>query len=112
MYPALLSQAVLLASRTRFRDGRSYTLGSVGVRTDGAIVQSTNGWSVGPNPRMHAESRLLRKLGRGGRLYVARVRRDGSIAMAKPCKGCALMLRHTDTACWFTIDGDSYGCID
>ncbi len=98
----MLERAIEIATRERFRDGRCYSLAAVGIRDDGVVVWSINGQSMGTNPRCHAEARLLRKLGRGGIVYVARVRKDGSIGCAKPCPHCERLLRSNRTKVVYT----------
>ncbi len=72
---------------------RNFLLGALGVRDDGAIVTSTNGSCIHPAPAHHAEARLCRKLDKGSTVYVARVAKDGTPAMAKPCPSCMSILR-------------------
>lgn len=98
----MLDLAIDIARRERFRDGRCYSLAAVGIREDGVVVWSINGQSMGVDPRCHAEHRLLRKLGRGGIVYVARVRKDGSIGCAKPCPACERVLRWNGTKVVYT----------
>lgn len=85
---------------------RSAMLGAVAVRADGVIVHARNGsdllvpptahaeYRVLISPTAHAEYRVLRKCGRGADVYVARVRRDGGIALAKPCPSCVVTMRN------------------
>jgi tRNA(Arg) A34 adenosine deaminase TadA len=99
-------------------DQRGYWLGAVGVRRDGVIVSARNGSAIGemgatqynPSPTSHAERRCLRKLGWGGVMYVARVRRDGSVALAKPCARCQGSLKSQGVKkVFYTIDNENYG---
>jgi len=69
-------------------DNRRYFHGAVGIRRDGVLVCSANGEPKYPEPRHHAEARVLRKLGRGGELYVVRTMADGSWANSTPCVHC------------------------
>jgi hypothetical protein len=87
---------------------------AVGKRTDGTLVQAWNVPSQGPNPDCHAEARLARKLDVGSIVYVARTRRDnGKLAMAKPCKGCYLAMKHRGVSkCFYTISENEYGVIE
>ncbi len=112
MRPQLLTEAVRLAYKHRRRDGRAYSLAAVGERRDGAVVSAINGWATAPDSRWHAECKCLRKLGVGGVLYVARVRKDGSVGNARPCRGCQLMLRFSETRAFFTIDERTWGCVE
>lgn len=87
-----LKQAALVA--TRGSKLRHYLVGAVGVRRDGAVVQSYNGTGRDKCPSGHAEARLCRKLDTGAVVYVARVGRgNGKMAMARPCAGCERALR-------------------
>jgi len=75
---------------------RKAFVGAVAIRSDGVIVSSRNGYIINPSdtyPSAHAEARVLRKAGYGCTLYVARVKRDGSLAMAKPCSTCHSMIK-------------------
>ncbi len=74
-------------------DRRSFRLGAVGIRNDGALVSSTNGPSPFPCPEVHAEARLCHKLTPGSTVWVARIRHDGSLALARPCHTCQKRLR-------------------
>ena len=58
------------------------------------IVSSRNSHVLGPMHSAHAERRLMRKAGYGAIVYVARIRFDGSISMAKPCPACEALLRN------------------
>jgi len=91
-YLKLASEVADLTSDTC----RKAFVGAVAVRRDGVIVHSRNGCAQRPDakvPSIHAEARLLRKAGFGCVMYVARVKRDGSLAMAKPCATCEAYLR-------------------
>lgn len=72
---------------------RAHMLGAVGVRHDGAVVTACNLASKDKEPRAHAEARLSRKLDVGSVVYVARVLRDGTFGLARPCPGCMRILR-------------------
>lgn len=95
------------------KEDRKFRLGAIGVRTDGAIVYSTNGGVKGAQtPSHHAESRLCRKLDFGSVVYVARVLKSGEIAMAKPCIGCQIAMKNRGVAkCWYSINEREFGCI-
>ncbi len=108
MYPYRLQEAVLLAYKERHRDTRGYSLAAIGLRGD-AVVRATNLLSLGKDLYSHAECRCLRKMGVGGVIYVARVRKDGSIGMAKPCGGCRLMCKFKKTEVIYSIDADTWG---
>lgn len=111
MMPARLREAVKLAWKERFRDKRGYSLAAVGLRGD-AVVRATNILSLGIDASTHAECRCLRKMGHGGIMFVARVRKDGSVGNAKPCGGCALAARHKGVRIVYTINDNSWGTLD
>jgi len=79
---SLAIRAAHRSSSNRFRIGASAR------RKDGAIVAAHNATDRIPYPRGHAEIRLARKLDVGSVVIVVRVRRDGRLAMAKPCQNC------------------------
>lgn len=92
---------------------RQFLLGSIGVRSDGAIVHSHNGRTMKPSRHTHAEHRLARKLDVGSTVYVARVTRSGELANAKPCKTCMTALRRKGVKrVYFTVDQHVYDWID
>jgi deoxycytidylate deaminase len=80
--------------------------GAKGYRLGATLVKNSQVVSVGYNqykthpalapyslyPYLHAESHAILRHGtdncNGLHLYVARIRRDGSFAMAKPCRPC------------------------
>lgn len=69
-------------------DDRTYYHGAVGIRKDGVIVCASNGNPKEPEPDAHAEARVIRKLGRGGIVFVVRTLADGTWANSKPCHHC------------------------
>jgi cytidine deaminase len=92
---------------------RKYKLGAIGIRQDGTIVKSANLPNRLPEPHAHAEARVVKKLGWGGIIYVARVLSDGRFAMAKPCKNCQGIMKFNGVKrCYYTIDEFSYGVIE
>ena len=92
---------------------KNYLLAAVIVRKDGAIVVSTNAVTQNPNPSAHAEARALKKADFGAELYVARVIRDGTWVMAKPCKTCQALIRAKGIRkVYYTISPDNYGVWD
>ena len=114
-----LLEAAELAVPTNRSDLRSFWLGAVGIRRDGVMVSSKNGAvsfssSVqmnNINVNSHAETRLLRKLGRDGVIFVSRVlRKDRSLAMARPCSDCQFKIRsHRVKRVYYTINDNQYG---
>jgi len=97
----------------RRADARAFRLGAVGLRADGVLVVAANGPATEPAPTAHAEARLSRKLGRGGEAWVARIKRDGSLAMARPCRSCSSRLRASGArrVC-YSIGPGEYGVIE
>ena len=116
---SLLRQAALIALPTSDNDPRAFWLGCIGIREDGAMVSSKNGAVEFHHtienyqlvPSSHAEGRVLRKLGKGGIMFVARVsRKDGSLAMARPCGMCQVRLRSFKVKkVFYTINEEQYG---
>ncbi len=92
---------------------RHYRLGAVGIRRDGAIVTASNVPNRSPEPNAHAEARLARKLDWDSVVYVVRILRSGSFAMARPCQRCqhALRLRGVRYV-YYSISGDEYGVMN
>lgn len=95
------------------QDFRSFFVGAVAVRNDGAIVYSYNGPTRHPSRQAHAEYRISRKTDVGSIVYVARIRLDGDLAMAKPCKNCKKILSSKGVKrVYYTIDNKNYGFMD
>lgn len=94
----------LAAQVSRLRDdNRRYYLGAVGVRKDGVIVASPNGNSKEPEPKHHAEARVIRKLTRHSSVYVCRTLANGDWALAQPCPDCIrAMYKSVDLVFWTT----------
>jgi hypothetical protein len=103
-------------------DKREALIGSVGERADGVVVFARNSavldtevnsgepWSFAP---CHAEWRLAKKLDTGAVVYVARVKKDGSLAMARPCGGCERVLRSRKVSrVYYTVNATTYGVWD
>lgn len=86
---------LLLAAGVGMRrvDARAFRLGAVGIRRDGAMVSASNGPAPFPHPDAHAEARLTAKLTPDSTVWVARMRRDGTIGPARPCVHCMVRLR-------------------
>ena len=94
---------------------RKAFIGAVAIRKDGTLVHSRNGITIRPDcisPSSHAEARVLRKSGYGATIYVARVKKDGSLAMAKPCSRCmaALKSRGAEMVYWTISNNDWEAC--
>jgi hypothetical protein len=95
-------------------DGRSFLLGSVAIRGDGAMVRAMNAPSIEPNRMAHSEYRVSRMLDSGATVYVARIRLiDGSFGMAKPCRDCYKILKGKRVKrIYYTINDNEYGVIE
>lgn len=104
----LLNMAAKIALRGN--QNRTYFVGCVVKRKDGAIVTSTNEMVKVPTPQAHAEARTLRKSDWGCTLYVARITRDGDWAMSRPCPSCqAIIINRGVRKVYYTISPGEYG---
>ncbi len=111
MNPRKYLEIAAHVSRLR-EDDRTYFHGAVGIRKDGVIVCASNGNPKEPEPRHHAEARVLRKLGLYGTLFVVRTSADGRWVNSKPCHDCqrAMYLKRVDKV--YYSDGYSDGSTD
>ena len=103
-----------LAKKTALKGGgrRQHRLGAVGIRYDGALVKARNLANIHPEPHAHAEARIVKKMGRGGVIYVVRILRNGSYALARPCLKCQqLMINHDIRRCYYSISDNEYGVL-
>lgn len=105
----MFSLAVKIA--TKREDRRSFFVGAVGYREDNTLVFARNEASDQPEPSVHAEARLCRKLGfNSPAVYVARFSpgRNG-FAMAKPCVHCENRLRNKRVKkVYFTVNNKDW----
>lgn len=100
-------------------DLRNFWLGCVGIRNDGVKVFAKNSpvYSTTVDnyrllPNAHAEGRVLRKLGKGGELYVARISKlNGQFAMSMPCPMCQVRIKAFDVKRVFYTLNESQYCI-
>ena len=75
------------------------------IARGGAILSWANN---GPNENEHAELRALKKIAyevkRGNTIYVARIKFDGSLGMARPCAMCwaHIKQRNIESIVWST----------
>lgn len=84
---------------------RKYMIGAVGIRNDGVLVKGHNSKAYNVTAEIHAEARLSKRLTPYSTVYVARVRRDKSIALARPCRSCVLqMIARGVKRCYFTTE--------
>ncbi len=108
-----------VASSAGTHDKRSFLLGAVAVRSDGAIVRSPNGAAFSTAghkefrilPSSHAECRALKKAGSGSILFVARLLKlNDTFALARPCWLCRIHLAAYKTKLvYYTINEHLYG---
>lgn len=95
-------------------DRRTFLLGAVAVRADGALVKAVNGPSTFPLREAHAEKRISSKLDPGSVVYVVRVRvGDKEFGMARPCWSCLRALHAKGVKrIYYTISQIEYGVLD
>ena len=92
---------------------RRYRLGSVGLRSDGAIARASNICTRKPNRLAHAEARCIKKLDYGSTIFVVRIGRDGSLQQARPCKACRKLMEQRGIArCYYSIGEREYGILE
>lgn len=87
----LLVRALQVAARG---EERNFWVGAAALRTDGRIVTAKNGRSQFPHAPSHAEARLIKKLGPGATVVVARLLKNGNCGLALPCTKCRVALRN------------------
>lgn len=113
----LLREAAKIAVAENFNK-KNFLLGAIGIRKDGVAVAAKNGAVISSAYEdyriisdAHAEVRVIRKLGKQGTIYVARVlKKDGTLAMARPCGGCQLRIAAAQVKkVFYTIDENHYG---
>lgn len=87
---------------------RTFRLAAIGWRADGVIVTARNGSSIEPNVGSHAEARLAKKLTPGSVVLVVRIKRDGTLGSAKPCRACRSILRSVgvESVYYSGLDGE------
>jgi tRNA(Arg) A34 adenosine deaminase TadA len=116
----MLKLAAKAALPTDENDARNFLVGAAGRRADGATVFARNGATFSSEiesyrtiPQAHAEVRLLRKLGVGGTVWVARVsRKDGGLVMARPCDMCQVFLRSKRVRkAYYSVSECQYGIL-
>jgi tRNA(Arg) A34 adenosine deaminase TadA len=102
-----------IAVSTKNNDIRTFLIGAIGIREDGIIVSSRNISSRDRCKHAHAETRLVKKLGKNSYVFVARVTRIGNIGLAKPCINCEIALRNKGVKkVYYTIDNKNFGILD
>ena len=108
-----VAAAAALQGLERGTDIRTFFLGAVGIRKDGVLVTSRNVASREVALSHHAEARLTRKLTPDSEVWVARVRKNGEWAMARPCESCQKRLRTSGVKrVTYTIEPNEWGILD
>lgn len=104
-----LLKAAQIAAESKDRL-KNFRLGCVGLRRDGVFVFASNVVAPeNPSPSSHAEARVLRKCGKGAIIWVARILRNGTWAMAKPCKNCQSLIKNLGVKkVYFTVGPDEW----
>lgn len=94
-------------------DQRSFFIGAIGIRKDGAIVRAANSPTSVPNRKIHAEYKLSKKIDCGATVFVARIKFDtNEYGLAKPCFPCLKVLTHSRVKkIYYTISKNEYGVI-
>lgn len=114
----LLKLAGKVAMPTSPDDPRNFWIGCVGMRSDGVIVSAKNGAVFSTQsdnyqllPDAHAEGRVLRKLGKNGKIFVSRIAKfNGGYAMARPCGMCQIRIRSFNVKkVFYTINDTQFG---
>jgi len=108
------TEMILMAAGAGLRkhDLRAFRLGALGIRNDGILVSASNGPAPFPHPDAHAEARLTMKLTPGSEVWVARIRKDGTLGSARPCGGCMVRLRAAGVKrVAYSISDDEHGVI-
>lgn len=113
----LLKLAGEIAMPTDRNDPRNFWLAAIGIRKDNVQVVSRNGAVHSTSHEYkqvalaHAEARAVRKLGRGGIVYVSRIsRKTLDLAMARPCPTCQIKLKAAKVEkVFYSISPSSYG---
>lgn len=97
----------------RYDDNRTFFVGAIGIRKDGAKVMSRNSTAEMISPNLHAEAKLAKKLDVGAVVYVARFRKDWTWGNARPCRSCRAILRAKGVKkVYYTVGNGEYGMID
>jgi tRNA(Arg) A34 adenosine deaminase TadA len=115
----MLRLAAKIALPTTIGDARNFWVGSIGIRRDGVLVSAKNGAVTDLDdyqliPNSHAEGRVLRKLGKHGILFVARVAKGSQLlALSAPCSMCSVRIRSLKVKkVYYSINQYQYGLWD
>lgn len=97
------------ASLTK-KDNRTFYIGALAIRSDGAIVVSANSPCPARNRKVHAEYKVSRKTDVGTVIYVARVRSNGEFANARPCQACQKVMKSRGVKkVYYTCSNNEFG---
>jgi len=109
-----MKKLIRLAKKIAVKDDcRQYRFGVVGVRRGGTIVVSRNIPTRHPEPRAHAEARVVRKLNRGSTIYVVRIDRKNRLTTARPCKDCQMIMKSSGVKrCFYSISETEFGVLE
>lgn len=110
----LLDAAKVAVGSCHLRDDiRNARVGCIIKRRDGVTVKARNAATKVPMPGCHAEFRASRKSDFGAIAYVARIRRDGSFGMARPCPSCSRIMKSRGIKeAYYTISDNEWGCLE
>jgi len=109
-----MKKLIRLAKKIAVKDDcRQYRFGVVGVRKGGTIVTSRNIPTRHPDPRAHAEARVVRKLNKGSIIYVVRIDRKNRLTTARPCEKCQRAMRSRGVKrCFYSISETEFGVLE
>lgn len=96
------------------KDERSFLIGSIARRSDGALVSAINSASEYPNRLLHSEYKISKKCDVGSVIYVCRVRLlDGTFGTARPCQPCRkCLISRGVSKVYYTISQNEFGTIN
>lgn len=110
MNPKRLLDIAVGAALSRLEHENHFRLGAAGIRHDGVLISSYNGFVRHLLWKCHAEARLMKKSTPGTIVAVARVLANGDWALARPCKNCqTCMKRKGVKRVYYTISPGEYG---
>lgn len=88
-------EAATAVAISRMARVQNFRFGTVGIRgRDGVMVASYNELAPQPEPRVHAEARLSRKLTPGSVIAVVRLSAMSEWCLSRPCPSCERILRN------------------
>lgn len=97
-------------------DERTFFIGALAKRKDGAIVIARNNCNKVPMPMAHAEARLSKKIDLKSIVFVCRTSKiydTPHFALAKPCASCYTILKNKGVKrVYYTISENQYDYFD